>query len=68
MPEEIHATLGKGVNESRTGENESISAPSMGPLTQHQCPMRTHTREESTLHLHTPAQEYSEHVQGAPLA
>lgn len=40
-PGEIHATLGTGVNEKESGENESISTPSMGPLTLHQHPTYT---------------------------
>lgn len=40
-PGEIHSTLGTGDNEKESGENESISTPSTGPLTLHQHPTYT---------------------------
>lgn len=51
-PGEIHATLGAGVNENESRENESISAPSIGPLTLHQLTSYTTTAEEGFTYKH----------------
>lgn len=55
-PGEIQATLGTGDNEKETRENESISTPSMDPLTLHQSKV-------ARLHLQTRVYTRTEHVQ-----
>lgn len=64
-PREIHATLGAGVNENESREKESISAPSIGPLTLHQLTSYTTTAEEGFTYKHLCM--HTEHVRGEPL-